>query len=92
MEIYVTYNSDNQIEKLKDRESSSLSFNFINSNSIKGKKKARELKAHWGARLDPFSIIFDGVRPIKAFYSETGEDIIESLIKYIQSYENTSDR
>ena len=33
--------------------------------------------------MNPFVVIYDGERPMRAFYSETVEDVIESLITYL---------
>lgn len=78
--IYVTYNDESQIQKLKEYPD----IHLIDSLTLKGKKKARTLKSHWSAKLDPFAIIMDGDKPIRAFYSEA-EDVIDNLIKYIEN-------
>lgn len=84
MEVSITYNDKSQIKgllnKIEDRDDKSLSFIFIDS--IKDKKKAWSLKSHWGAKLDPFIIIMDEDKPIKAFYSEA-ENSINNLILYL---------
>ena len=55
-----------------------------------GKKEAYELKSHWASRKNPFICISnDKDRVIKCFYSETGDDIINSCINYINSYDNS---
>lgn len=88
MEIYVTYNAEAQLKKLTELEkdegiSKSSSFYFIDSESKKGKKESWALKSYWGARLDPFAIIMEDDKPVKAFYSEA-EDVIEGLRNYLQ--------
>lgn len=80
IDIFITYNSESQIEKVKEIKGSSLTFHFINS--IKDKRKARMLKSHWGANADPFILITDNNTPVKAFYTEAG-DSIQSLIQYM---------
>lgn len=81
--IYITYSDKKQIEKV--RENNSLTFHFIDSMTLKGKKEAWKLKSHWAAKLDPFVLITDlEDKPIKVFYSESG-DAIEELNKYLEN-------
>lgn len=85
-DVYVVHNDSTQVKKVEDScKKESLTFHFIDSQSNKSKKEAWALKAHWAAREDPFALVTDGDKAIKAFYSETGEDIIEELINYINT-------
>ena len=82
-DVYVVYNNENQVKKVEDScNKESLTFHFIDSQSIKTKREAFMLKSHWAARLDPFALVTDGDKAIKAFYSEA-ENVIDSLIKYL---------
>ena len=84
-DVIVVYNDDSQIRRIGGTYTLKESpfFTYINESSRKGKKEAYALKSHRGARMTPFAICMDGEKPIKAFYSETGKDVIESLIKYL---------
>ena len=84
-DVIVVYNDDSQIRKIGGVYTLKKSpfFTYINESSRKGRKEAFALKGHWGARMTPFAICMDGEKPIKAFYSETEKDVIESLIKYL---------
>ena len=84
-DVIVVYNDDSQIRRIGGTYTLKESpfFTYINESSRKGKKEAYALKSHWGARMTPSAICMDGEKPIKAFYSETGKDVIESLIKYL---------
>lgn len=83
-DVYVVYNDTEQVKRVEDScNIESLTFHFIDSQSIKTKKEAWALKSHWAAREDPFAIVMNGDKAIKAFYSETGEDVINSLINYL---------
>lgn len=86
-DVFVVYNDDSQIKRIGEKYTLKYSpfFTFINESSNKCKKEAYALKNHWGARLTPFAICLDGDKVIRAFYSETGEDIIKSLIDFINS-------
>lgn len=86
MEITVVYNDDSQIKKLGGTYSLkgvSPNFVFIDERTLKGKKKAWSIKSHWAAKETPFAVIMDGEKAVKVFYSETGENIINSLITYL---------
>lgn len=88
-DVFVVYTDDSQIRKIGEIYTLKYSpfFTFINESSRKGKKEAYALKSHWGARLTPFALCMDGEQAVKAFYSETGEDVIKSLIDFINSQE-----
>lgn len=86
-DVYVVYSDSEQIKKIGSTYALKVSpvFHFLSSQSNKTKKEAWALKSHWAAKEDPFAIVMDGDKAIKAFYSETGEDVIKSLINYINS-------
>lgn len=98
-DIFITYSDKAQLGEIEhlleigDIFEISPIFHFIDSMSKKGRKESISLKSHWAARLDPFVLIMDGDKAIKAFYSETGNNVIESLINYLtKKNENISDR
>lgn len=51
--------------------------------SFKEKKLAYKVKGACAAKLTPFIAVYKDEELIKAFYSETGEDVIESLDKWL---------
>lgn len=82
MEVYIVYNNDSQRKKLEETfKESPFSFTFIDARG-KEKKNAWALKSHWGAKLDPFAIVMDEDKALKAFYSEA-DNVIDDLIKYL---------
>lgn len=84
MTVYIVYNNDNQIKPIEDAFKASSIFVFIDEQTTKGKKKGFKLKGSWGARLTPFAVVYnDEDKPVKAFYSEADNDIIKSLITYL---------
>lgn len=80
--IIVIYNDKNQLNKIGDTSKYTPIFQFIDSSCKKSKNKAKKIKSYYGAILDPFVVILEDEKPIKAFYSEA-EDVIDSLIKYL---------
>jgi hypothetical protein len=85
-DVYIVYNDTSFIKKFGDTSLKvSPFFHFIDETTRQGKKEAFALKGHWGTRMTPFIICFDKETPVKAFYSETGENIIQSLIDYLNA-------
>lgn len=82
--IIVIYNDKNQLNKIGDTSKYTPIFQFIDSLCKKSKNKAKKIKSYYGAILDPFAVILEDEKPIKAFYSEA-EDVIDSLIKYLNN-------
>lgn len=85
MDVYIIYNKDETLRKLGDTSDLKVSpfFHFIDDRTRRGRKDAWRVKGGFAAKLTPFIAIYEGQKPIKAFYSETGEDVVESLIKYL---------
>lgn len=88
-DVYLVYNDDEQLRRIGGTYTLKVSpfFTFINENSNKSRKEAYALKSHWGARMTPFALCMNKETPVKAFYSETGEDVIKSLINYLNEHE-----
>ena len=82
IEVSVVYSDEKQIEKVREFSNDSLTFNFIDISTKKGRKDGWALKNYWGAKLDPFAIVIKGNKPIKAFYSES-ENVSEGLFNYL---------
>ena len=83
-DIIVVYNDKSQLDRIGDTSKYTPIFHFVDSLAKKGKKEAWRIKSYYGAKLDPFAVILDNEKPIKAFYTEA-EDVINSLIKYLNS-------
>lgn len=60
-----------------------LYVNVYDIGSKEGKKKGWEIKNEWGAKKDPFIVCYKDGIVIKAFYSEADNNVINSLIKYL---------
>lgn len=84
MDITIVYNDKSQIDRIGDTSKYSPIFHFIDSLSKSSKRKAQKIKSYYGAKLDPFAVVLDNDKPIKAFYTEA-EDVIDSLIKYLNN-------
>ena len=84
MKVTITYSDESILSRIPKFENITL----LDVETLKGKKEAFKLKSHWGARLDPFIIIEDNGKAIKAFYTEAG-DAISEFLNYIEN-ENIS--
>lgn len=86
-DVYIVYNDENQIKKIGGTYTLKVSpfFHFINDTTRKGKREAYKLKSEWGSRLTPFILCTNGEKAVKAFYSETDIDVINSLIRYLNN-------
>jgi hypothetical protein len=83
IDIYIIHNIDNVVEKLEDTNKVSPFFHLIDDRTKHGKKDSWKIKGHFAAKLTPFIAIYENGNPIKAFYSETGEDVFKSLKSYL---------
>lgn len=83
MDVYVVYNDSSVLTRIGSELKTSHFFHFMDDRTHSGRKDGWKLKGSFGAKLTPFAVIFEEEKPLKAFYSETGEDVIESLIKYL---------
>ena len=83
-DVIVIYSDKSQIDRIGDTSKYTPIFHFVDSLAKKSKKEAWRIKSYYGAKLDPFAVILDGEKSIKAFYTEA-EDVIDSLIKYLNN-------
>ena len=83
-DVIVIYSDKSQIDRIGDTSKYTPIFHFVDSLAKKSKKEAWRIKSYYGAKLDPFAVILDDEKPIKAFYTEA-EDVINSLIKYLNN-------
>ena len=83
-DIIIVYSDKSQLDRIGDTSKYTPIFHFVDSLAKKSKKEAWRIKSYYGAKLDPFAVILDDEKPIKAFYTEA-EDVINSLIKYLNS-------
>ena len=83
-DVIVVYSDKNQLDRIGDTSKYTPIFRFVDSLAKKSKKEAWRIKSYYGAKLDPFAVILDDKKPIKAFYTEA-EDVIDSLIKYLNN-------
>lgn len=85
MDVYVVYNDDVQLEKIKNSDiKSDVFFHFIDERTRKGSKESWKIKNPLAAKLSPFIAVYEKGIPIKAFYTEADDNVIKSLIEYLK--------
>ena len=83
-DVIVVYSDKNQLDRIGDTSKYTPIFRFVDSLAKKSKKEAWRIKSYYGAKLDPFAVILDDEKPVRAFHTEA-EDVIDSLIKYLNN-------
>ena len=82
LEVYVIINDDFQRDQIANSNLiDSPIFYFIDERSEK--TKAYRLKSAYATKMTPFVVIHKDQKPIKAFYGESEENVINSLINYL---------
>lgn len=89
MTIKLVYNSllTNELNPsslTKELEGFPISFEFYDENIFSDKRKARQIKSSFGARLVPFVAVYENKRGIKGFYSEVNECNIDNIVNYVK--------
>lgn len=80
-DIYLVYSDLNDRVRFEEAEITSSPFiHYIDIETKEGKSKGYKLKSEFGARLNPFAVVYEGDSPIKAYYTEDSDDIIKDLI------------
>lgn len=86
MDIYIIYDDDEQIKRIRESEIETDSlFHFIDDRTLKGHKEAWKIKSHVAAKENPHISIYKNGNIVKAFYSEASNDVINDLIKYLNN-------
>ena len=91
--VYIVYNDPQQALEFKNTIfKQPFLVEYIDTTTRHGKKEGWKLKEYWGAKVDPFCIIFDGDTPKKAFYSENDweDNAIVQLINYLQNEDSSN--
>nr|DAN43780.1 MAG TPA: hypothetical protein [Caudoviricetes sp.] len=86
--VKFVYNNPSDKDRILDANLQGIFLELYDEGSYKEKKQAYKLKASCGARMTPFVAVYEGDELIKAFYTEADDDVLKSLIKYLN--ESTS--
>ena len=83
--IIIVYDNDKQKKLvLNSKFKIEPTIEFYNTNTKEG-RKGYKIKGEWGARKNPFVLLEDNGKPIKAFYSENDweDNAIIQMINYL---------
>ena len=87
IDIYIVHNNPEIVNDIWEASYPKDPFvHILDIGSLKERSKAFKLKQEWGARKDPFCLIEEDGKAVKAFYSETGDDAIIQLINFMKSW------
>lgn len=84
-QVKVIYNNDKDKELLNLVDTTIPFFvDYVNMNTVKGRKEGIKLMNYWGAKKVPFVVIedSDSKSPIIK-YSDVGENAVNQLIKFL---------
>ena len=91
IEVYLVYEDINDKKRLEEADNLPPFFvTYYDMLTKEGKSKGYKLKSEFGARLNPFVVMYIDGSPVKAFYSEDSDDIINDLIKELNDRETNS--
>lgn len=86
--VKFVYNNPSDKDRILDANLRNIFLELFDEGSYKEKKQAYKLKASCGAKMTPFVAVYDGDELVKAFYTEADDDVLKSLINYLN--ESTS--
>lgn len=79
-DVYLVYSDINDKIRLEEAETPPFFVHYYDTLSKEGKSKGYKLKSEFGARQDPFAVVYNKESPIKAYYSEDSNNVINDLI------------
>ncbi len=89
MEAIIVYDDKKDRELLNLVDSKFPIFiEYIDFNTVEGRKEAYRVKSYWGARKNPFVVVQEEEKIIKVFYTENGKNAIQQLINYLNESKN----
>lgn len=89
MELHIAYKNEELVNQLKHelKQFPLIELVSYSTDVYPERKKAFKLKGGFGARKDPFGVLFDTEhKPIIAFYSETNDCTCEKIIAALKNF------
>lgn len=85
MKVTLVYNNDNDKNYLTLSNTNGFFINYLNMNSLHGRKEGIKILNYWSARKLPFIEVKDDEdKVVKVFYSELGNSV-NQFIKWLQN-------
>lgn len=87
IDLYLVFDDINDLNKVEEVINSNFYLHYLNINKHNDRSKAFKFKGEWSARLNPFILLEEKGKVIKAYYSEIGESAVAQFIKdYGENY------
>lgn len=80
LNITLVYSDIKDKERLEEADTPPFFVDYLDMMSKEGKSKGFKLKSEFGARLDPFAVMYKDGSAVKAYYSEDSKDIISDIV------------
>lgn len=81
IDLYLVFDDINDLNKIEEVINDNFYLHYLNINKYNNKSKAFKLKGEWSARLNPFILLEEKGKVLKAYYSEIGENAVTQFIK-----------
>ena len=81
IDLYLVFYNINDLNKIEEVINDNFYLHYLNINKHNDKSKAFKLKGEWSARLNPFILLEEKGKVLKAYYSEIGENAVTQFIK-----------
>lgn len=87
IDIYLVFDDINDLNRLEEIINENFYLHYLNINNHHDRSKAFKFKGEWSARQNPFILLKEKGKVIKAYYSEVGENAVTQFIKdYAKDY------
>lgn len=87
IDLYLVFDDIDDLNRIESTIDSKFYLNYLNINKHHDRSKAFKLKGEWSAKLNPFILLKENDKVLKAYYSEIGESAVTQFIKdYEQNY------
>ena len=87
IDIYLVFDDINDLNRLEEIINENFYLHYLNINKQHDRSKAFKFKGEWSARQNPFILLEEKGKVIKAYYSEIGENAVTQFIKdYAKDY------
>ena len=86
IDLYLVFDNINDLNKILPIITDKFYLHSYNINKHLDRSKAFKFKGEWSARLNPFILLEEKGKVLKAYYSETGENAVTQFIKDYENY------
>lgn len=87
IDIYLVFDDVNDLNRLEEIINEDFYLHYLNINKHHDRNKAFKFKGEWSARQNPFILLEEKGKVLKAYYSEVGENAVTQFIKdYAKDY------